>query len=88
MAKEHDRKDRTAWTRQLGLDSHPRRVVTGLPVQISLKVNIDDNTKRKGKIITPPFNKIYVTIQPDDNTKMFKTDSFITQPGDNVYMII
>jgi hypothetical protein len=37
---EHDRKNRSAWTGHLGQDSHKRAVVTGLSVQVSLKVNI------------------------------------------------
>jgi hypothetical protein len=48
-------------TGQLGQNSHKRTVVTGqsgLPVEISLKVNLDDNTKDKGKVITQPDNNI------------------------------
>jgi hypothetical protein len=29
---------------------------------------MDDNTKRKGKVITQPDNNIYITIQPDTPT--------------------
>ncbi len=41
---EYDRKNRTARTGQLGQDSHKRTAVTGQSVQITLKVNLDDNT--------------------------------------------
>jgi hypothetical protein len=62
-------------TGQLGQNSCKRTAVrgqSGLPVEISLKVNLDDNTKGKGKVITQPDNNIFVPIQPDDSTKCLR----------------
>jgi hypothetical protein len=59
----------TGRTGLLGQDSHKRtdnrdRLVNkGLPVQVSLKVSLDDNTEHKGKVVTQPDDNIYVIIQ-------------------------
>jgi hypothetical protein len=33
---------------------------------------MDDNTKHKGKVITQPENNVFVTNEPDDNTKCLR----------------
>ncbi len=61
---EHDRKHRTAGKGQTRQDSHKRTdsqhrpVIKGSPVQVSLKINLDDNTKLEEKVITQPEDSI------------------------------
>ncbi len=81
MTERTGQLDRTTGTGQSWQVSQYRSA--GLPVHASLSFNLDDNTNYTGKVINQLGDNIYVTIQPDDNTKCLRqtvlsTSSMIT----------